>query len=169
MRTFCQYFDFIQKGCRGPSENFFSEKHLNRPEKKQKHFPEKEQNLLSFKVLGIPVETPGSGDLGHTCRMFLGRQEPTSKWPEHPKNWSKTPFLCYNFGQATSKWPKAMSNSKIWGAEIPRSWCFYRYAAPVHLFQYATIHLREASASLKYPWLVTGVFFHIAVTITYNQ
>ena len=25
-----------------------------------------------------------------------------------------------------SKWPKT-SNSKIWGAEIPRSWCLYRY------------------------------------------
>ena len=40
--------------------------------------------------------------------------------------WSKTPFLCHNFGQAMSNWPQATSNPEIWGAAIPRSWCFYR-------------------------------------------
>ena len=51
-----------------------------------------------------------------------------SKWPEHPKIWSKTPFLHHNFRQAMSKWPKATSDPKIWQAEIPWSWSFYMYA-----------------------------------------
>ena len=33
-----------------------------------------------------------------------------SRRPEHPKLWSKSPFLSHNFGQATSNWPQATSN-----------------------------------------------------------
>ena len=56
-----------------------------------------------------------------TCRGWHSFSQATLKWPEHPKIWSKTPFLWHNFGHTLSKWPQATLNFKIWGAMILRS------------------------------------------------
>ena len=55
-----------------------------------------------------------------TCRGWHSFSQATLKWPEHPKIWSKTPFLWHNFGYTLSKWPQATLNFKIWGAVILR-------------------------------------------------
>ena len=41
-----------------------------------------------------------------------------SKRPEHPKIWSKTPFLCHNSGKVTSKWPQATLRPGSWDPQI---------------------------------------------------
>ena len=42
---------------------------------------------------------------GNGSPLFSGDVKMPS--PEHLKIWSKTPFLCHNFGQTLLKWPQA--------------------------------------------------------------
>ena len=53
-----------------------------------------------------------------------------------------------------------MSNSKIWGAEIPRSWCFYSYDSAPQVLEF-DIALGHFDVSLPKLWHENGVFDQI--------
>ena len=72
----------------------------------------------------------------HTCRMLLGRREPTSRQNDQNtlKFGQKQHFYATILARRRQNGPRR--HQTLRGAEIPRSWCFYMYVTTWWIYNF---------------------------------